>query len=318
MFEQAIDVEKAGTSIENDHHSIFLVSHLYNAVLQFGLLQTHWPELDRVIEQHMDVIFAGSFPTTEKDQGARLQWQLGFNTTQLPTKSQHLSRLKTRPKMFNGPQLTNSKISEVFRQYFDKKKSMEQCLYDLETLIQTDSMASSKKSGTSKALKKRTLHRQLTPIEVLRHIRTWIPNTIRELQVDCISLVRTCNILLRKIRQEINDQIGDGWGRPRYTESASYKSGEDSNDAALINMVQDIFAEGIQSQEAADIVFKGSLSRERDGASRGGPRLHVVGEVMETSIKGQVLEDEKSKSVLTRKPQIKSPRAGEARVEGTV
>lgn len=91
---------------------------------------------------------------------------------------------------------------------------MEQCLYQLETLIQTDSIAKAKKNGASKAIQKHLQHQQLTPIESLKHIRKWFPSVVRELQLDYISLVRTCNTLLRKVRQTINDEICDAWGQP--------------------------------------------------------------------------------------------------------
>lgn len=77
LFEQALDVEKAGTSLENQHHSIFIAAHLYNAGLQCGHLQTRWPEIDRLIEQRMDTIFGiAGIPTTAKDMGSRLHWQI--------------------------------------------------------------------------------------------------------------------------------------------------------------------------------------------------------------------------------------------------
>lgn len=134
------------------------------------------------------------------------------------------------------------------------------------------------------------------------HIRTWFPSNVRNLQSEYISLVRDCNVLLRKIRDEVNNQVGDGYGHPRYKESPDYKSGLDSNDVGLINMVQHILDEGVQSQEAADMMFKGELRREREYASRGGPRLHVAAEVMESWIKKRIVEDEKRTSILTRKP----------------
>lgn len=49
--------EHFGIRLESHHHSIFLVAHLYNSVLQCSYLHTRWPEMDRLIEQHMDVIF---------------------------------------------------------------------------------------------------------------------------------------------------------------------------------------------------------------------------------------------------------------------
>lgn len=152
LFELALDVNTAGIALENHHHSIFLICHLYNAVLQLGLLQTNWPEADRLIERHIDEMFAGTLPTTEIDQSARLQWQLGYNTTQMPRTPHQLSRLKLRPGMENGPQLSSSKATQIFRPYFDKKTSMEQCLSDLETSIRTESVSKAKTGGNSKPL----------------------------------------------------------------------------------------------------------------------------------------------------------------------
>lgn len=298
-FEIALDVEQLGMGLTNHHQTVFLVAHLYNAVRQAGLLEEAWPEMDYIIAKQMGLFFAGALPITEQECAKRYALQLGFKTQHF-AKNRRGPRTRgkdlMRPGMKNGPQMSSSKTAAIFHPYFCKEKTLEQCLYQLEQLIQ-DSAESSTKSK-SKASVRQQYQRQLTPLQLLTRIQNWLPEAMREMRIDYLSLVRAGNVLLRKIKDEILLKTS-----VEHSSTKSYLSGEDSNDAGLVLMVLDILNEAADAAEMGEEIYRGKESELRP---KGGPQLDIVGRVMEGFVvernkveyrRRKVLEGKKEKAM---------------------
>jgi hypothetical protein len=276
IFELALDMEHAGLALENHHQSIFVVAHLYNAMLQTGLLKIRWPEMDHIIQLHIGTFFAGELPKTERDFSSRFALQLGFSLQRLRCNCRDRKKLTSskpyRPGMQDGPQMQTTKMSQIIRQYFQKKLSMDQCLYQLEALIDSESQSQALVSR-SRPTKPRVYQRQLTPLQLLSHIQTYLPPAIENMQIDYMSLVRTCNSLLRDIRATINESMGED-GDLVY--GLKDDNGE-SDDKNLIMMGLGILKEAAEWGLVQDETLRG---RMRGLILRGGPQLEVAGIVM--------------------------------------
>ena len=95
--------------------------------------------------------------------------------------------------------MANSKTTDILRFYFSKEKGLQQTLYSVETLFYEESI---KGGGTS--LKPKALFRpQLTPFQLLSHLRNSMQKTIQDISVDYITLVRRCETILKKIWTEL-------------------------------------------------------------------------------------------------------------------
>ncbi len=61
-FSMLTDFEAAGIGLCNWHKSIWPTAHLYNALQQTSSISKSWPEMEELIDLHMDALFAGQIP----------------------------------------------------------------------------------------------------------------------------------------------------------------------------------------------------------------------------------------------------------------
>jgi hypothetical protein len=67
LLDIAIEYEYCGLGFAMDQGSPFNTAHLYNALQQTGSMETQWPEMDRLIQVHMQKFFGSQPPTTYKE-----------------------------------------------------------------------------------------------------------------------------------------------------------------------------------------------------------------------------------------------------------
>jgi hypothetical protein len=292
LFELYLDIEAAGVFLENHHKVLFCAAHLYNAAVKTGLLKKRWPEMDFVIQTHIGMLFAGKAPENEREFCSRFCLQLGMSTSKLArntrTNRKFASKNVFRAGKFNGPEMANAKATNIFRQYFSNGKSLEQCLHQLQTLIEEESTAKSK----PKALSRQRYHHQLTPIQLLMYTKSYLPDPIQQIQIDYISLVRTCSKLLPLVRIKLQAELDE--------ETHAKRSNEDSNDVGLLLMTMTILNEAADVQEVSEELFRKEMKIV--GPIIGGPQLQATAEVMDKFIEKIVARDEMRK-IKAEKPK---------------
>ena len=266
-FDLALNMEKAGITLANHHCSIFAISHLYNALQQTSIMQRRWPEMDKLIDLHLGALFAGSLPKTAREFHTRFSIRMGYSIKHY-ARNRRTKVDEGRPLYAQGrkegPQLSCDATSDIFRQFFDaSKEPMDRCLYQLETLIQE-----SKNSVSKKML----MRRQLTPLQFLTQVQDWLSDAISNMSIDYITLTRTCNMLLRRIRSRIDERLDI---QHRVVQS------EDSVEPGNIVMALVILHEASDTQ-----YFKEEVLRARDRLPEG-PQLQIVGEVMQNFLEEQ-------------------------------
>ena len=276
-FNLALNMEKAGIILANHHCSIFAISHLYNALQQTNLIKRTWPEMDKLIDLHLGVLFSGSLPKTCRDFHTRFCLRMGYSIKHYARNRR--TKIDTGRPLYakdrkEGPQLPCDATSEIFRQFFDaNKEPMDRCLYQLESSIQESEQSASKK---------KSVRRQLTSLQFLTQIQDWLPHTISNMSIDYITLTRTCNKLLRRIRSKINEQLDI---------QHPVAESEDSVEPGNIVMALAILHEASDAQ-----YFKEEVLRARERLPEG-PQLQIVGEVMQDFLEQQ---DSQNDSVLTQ------------------
>ena len=103
------------------------------------------------------------------------------------------------PRRFAGkgmkhqPKFALSESSEFLRDY-SGKDPMEKFLQRLEATIK------------DKSTEKKAAKRLLTPFQLLRRVREWLPQVIADAQTGYIIMARTCNKLLRRVRAKISER----------------------------------------------------------------------------------------------------------------
>lgn len=240
LLELHLKMERVQLAFANQHLSIFLMAHLYNAARQTGALglNTCWPKMDEMINTHIHTIFSGELPKDE-DRFIKLFFlKMGYSpkswckerAIRFPEKLSRGKKVeKPRPGFKDGPQLHCSKVSLILRQLYDKDQpiSIERCLFLLN-------QQSYKKSESVSNVKTPLL----SAVELLRRIRDWLEPEMQQMQIDYMQLNDVCSQLLKRIRLsclvELNVkyrtiiQPGEEIAEPEY---------------GYINMVMNIFSE---------------------------------------------------------------------------
>ena len=261
-FQLAINREQAGLSLANHHASIFIVAHLYNALRQLDVLEERWMDMEMIIDLHIKVLFAGHLPTTPRDFHSRYCLQLGISAQYFARNQRPNPRLWAASKR-KGPQIPCTKTTDVFRQYFAGKETADRCLHQLETIIMDEEGL--KSTSTNKTVPRR----QLSPLQFLAQLQDWLPQVFLSMNVDYITMTKTCNRLLRRVRAKINSEM-DGL----YADS---RVNEDSNEPMYIVMVMS----ALQEANDADYV-KTEVIKDRKQIlpkSLTGPQLEIAGQV---------------------------------------
>ena len=241
MFNLALDMEQAGITFANHHLTIFAMAHLYNVLQQTKVIQGKWPELDKIIQLHIGQLFAGQLPTRPSECHTRLSIRMG-TTANAFARDQRASRGLSRvvgKGMKHLPKFALSESSEILREYSGHKEPMEKSLHRLEAVMH--------ERATDK---KRAQNRQLTPIQFLAQVREWLPQMMTDTQTDYITMTRTCNKLLKRVRRKIHQQLGHVY--PQVDEGYS-------NDRGIIYMVASIIYQAAETQVAREHLFESGI-----------------------------------------------------------
>lgn len=256
-FNLAVNMEEAGITLSNHHLVIFAVSHIYNALQQTGLLNAQWPDMDRIIQLHIKPLFNGQLPTTPKTIHTRFCLRLGFSTKNFARNQRAPHSIIRTAGSRDGPKIAGTATSNIFREFFDGKAAMKDCLYRLEALIQASEPAEGRKKWAAR--------RHLTHLEFLAQVRDWLPQTLPDMRIDYITMTRTCNMLLRRIRTRIQEKLHIVHALTDH---------QDSNNPGFIIMILAILGEASEIQFLKEEVIRSRMSLPE------GPQLEVCGEVM--------------------------------------
>lgn len=271
-FNLAANMEEAGITLSNHHLVIFAVSHIYNALQQTGILNAQWPDMDRIIKLHIKPLFNGQLPTTPKDFHTRFCLRLGFSPRNFAPNQRAPRSIIRTPGNRDGPKIAGTPTSNIFREYFDGKAEMKDCLYRLEALEPAESR------------KKWAARRHLTPLEFLVQMRDLLPRTLPDMRIDYISMTRTCNMLLKRIRSRIHEKLDI---LHKLTDH------EDSNNPGFIIMLLAILGEASKVRFWKDELTKGRVSLPE------GPQLEICGEIMQAFLEETAVINAEDSSAVT-------------------
>ena len=278
-FNLKVDMEEAGITLANHHLTIFAFSHLYNALRQLNRVTETWTEIDEVIRLHAGVLFCGQLPTTPKEFDSRFALRLGLSATAFARNPRAASsNFHLRNQI--GPRLTASSTSTIFRQYFDQKgaQPLEKYLYQFEKLTHqasTENQPNPKKSKASSS----TPRNYLTPLQILTQMSDWLSTHLTDMNIDCITLTRTCNTILRRVRERVNDALGTEYHSVRH---------EDSNEPINLTMVFFMLREASELHSMIEnICGSDAAAAQQSVHLAGSPQLEIAGEVVQAFLREQ-------------------------------
>ncbi|KAI4131242.1 MAG: hypothetical protein LQ338_001336 [Usnochroma carphineum] len=236
-FAMLTDYETAGISLCNWHKSIWPTAHLYNALQQTSTISKSWPEMEELIDLHMDTLFAGQIPLSAHEFFVRFALALGLsvsNFSRNPRNRTNNDRFRFRQGA-NGTKLKVTEMSSVFRQYFEKKSSLEICLVKLDSLIRDPGSRATRRE-------REAWKRPLTNLQFLAILEANLPRITQRLWFDYITLTKQCAGLLKDIRLQI--ELESRVFCPRIAT-------EDSADQTLTWVVMNVLEENNELASAA-------------------------------------------------------------------
>lgn len=202
LLDVALMVEDAGVSLANHHLSIFGTAHLYNALMQLGICETHWPEMDRIIDLHQGSIFADDIPTSGRDMVARFAYRTG------------IAAINSRRFHAKQPwKFQTTAATQTLRKFFMANESLPRVLASLSAQAETHELSPYKvgkpAAGTGKSpARRQTSQRDLTPRQAFSRLEKYIDAVLPDIQMDYVSITRQCNKFLRNVRAQIARETG--------------------------------------------------------------------------------------------------------------
>lgn len=197
VLKLAVLQEEAGIDLANHHMSIMAVAHLYNALRKLQLTSIEWPEMERIIELHSQALFANDIPDDPEAMFHRYNYRLrgaGEGSRQ-PKAYANDGRWRMHPGL----------ASQTLKTMLTGQVNVETALAKLEGQVQD-------RSGSSKELKSTQRRRRaMTPLQLMSKFETFLDTVSKDLELDYITLTKTCNGLMKKIREEMEKRFGAGY-----------------------------------------------------------------------------------------------------------
>ena len=189
--------EEAGVALANQYAAIFATAHLYNALIQLGICNICWPEMQQIINLHAGPIFAHDIPTNAADMLSRYTYRTGLTTH---------NRRRFDTKMPWKFQVTPA--MQALRAFFSGKESLERVLGELAIQAQAHACQDKSTLPTSQgpartAAQKRQHHSPLTPRHTLQLLESYIAAVLPDVELDYVNLMRRCIALMRQLRTQI-------------------------------------------------------------------------------------------------------------------
>lgn len=281
-LEIALGYEKAGCYLANHHQSIFIMAHLYNALKQTTHSDPIWPEMDQVIQVHIEALFVGAVPTDEMSCHKRFVLQVGMLPRVFANKPKRNGRVNAtdmkpmRKGMKEGSQMQPNRVLDFFRQQFAGSKTLEQCLYQIEADFVDNHLQTSRKSAGSN--RSRLYQLQLTPRQFLTVMEKMLPSAVDEMRIDYISLARKRNEVLRQVRIVILEKM------PDISIPLQAPGSGNSNETRYIVMVNNILSDATYCRDMADEALGRKLEIVAPTVS--GPQMLVAGDIMTEMLGG--------------------------------
>lgn len=212
-FSIITDFEAAGIALCNWHESIWPTAHLYNALQRTSNSSKTWPEMEELIDFHMGALFANQLPLSAHEIFVRFALALGLPISYFSRNSRNCSNGMRSRREANGTKLEVTKISNIFRHYFEQKLSLETCLVTLDAILRKPGARATRKE-------KDAWSRPLTTLQFLSMLEAKLPRISQRLQFDYITLTKQCCNLLKNVRQQIGLELQINYPRIPSEDSA--------------------------------------------------------------------------------------------------
>jgi len=224
--------------------------------MKLNVIEENWVEMDKVISLHAGPLFAGDIPTTPRAMFDRFHYRVNIRASNRKT-----WKLGCTP------------ATQTLRKFFEIQEPLPRLLHQLESQAQSHQavIASSLEESARGYSRKNELRKQLTPVQTLTKLRTYITAVLPDMTIDYITLTKTCQKLLRKIRTAIHDEIN--YEYPRIVGPG------ETNDAGFLYLTAGILKDNLSA-------LRDHEKKKERGAFKAGPHLEIAGNVIRDFLAG--------------------------------
>lgn len=131
----------------------------------------------------MNALFADQIPLSDREYYVRFALALGLSMSSISRNTNHRSNNASQRfrQGANRIKLKITEVSSVFRQYFEKKSTLEVCLLKLDKLMRDPGSRASRKE-------KEAWKRPITNLQFLAILEANLPRITRRLRFNYITL----------------------------------------------------------------------------------------------------------------------------------
>ncbi len=196
--------EEMGLGFANLSPQIFAMCHLYNCFLKRGLITGSWPEIELMMDWHLEKIFLKEVPNKPGDFYSRLLLAAGFGTKfikQTRERNKNLHRnIDYGKATHKTSELEPLPMTKILRDYVHKRDTGVRSWYRMDEEMAKHSGNSSRTQGTG----------DLNILSFIKGLRDseQLPQLLQRLEFDYIGLTLQCNELCHQIDVEQGKLFG--------------------------------------------------------------------------------------------------------------
>ena len=248
-FNISLRVQELGRTLVNVWGSVIYPAYLYNAVQQEGVVDLHWPDMDKILEFHgEDKLFFGGKPKNLEESIMKVALTTGVSTQAMAAAKNGRKVSWEKFKSSRGQRGLEEPtvIADLFRDRYTGYGAIDFTVANVERVLNelaaADSAKAEGKQLSSRQLLKRRWEatQKLTPLQLLAALRERLVDEESKLHFDYLGMHQRGMDLLKALHSQEKDKLRQYFG-------ADYRV---SHDYELGGVVPYIFKVGINSADA--------------------------------------------------------------------
>ena len=175
-FDLNLRMEEFGRTLVNEWGTVIYPAYLYNAIQQEGLVNLHWPDMDKILEFHgEDRIFFGGKPKDLQDSLSKIKLAAGMSPQAVVAEKKGKKLDWQQYKSSKGPRglRESTVIADIFRERYCRNGSIDLTFANVEKVLNGLSNKAEGKTLSSRRFLKRRWNasHKLSPLQLLTALR---------------------------------------------------------------------------------------------------------------------------------------------------
>ena len=219
-FNINLRVQELGRTLVNVWGSVIYPAYLYNAIQQEGVVDLHWPDMDKILEFHgEDKLFFGGKPRTLQDSITKVALATGMSAQAMAAAKNGRKVDWEKFKSSRGQRglEESTVIADLFRDRHTRYGAVDFTVANVERVPNEFAAADSAKTGerlsSRKFLKRRwEATQKLTPLQLLAALHERLVDEESKLNFDYLGMHQRGIDLLKAIHGQEKDKLRQYFG----------------------------------------------------------------------------------------------------------